>query len=330
MAQRGIDLAQQIGVVVRVFAPDPRILGIGRQVAVDQREYPAARHNVRLLDEAPQPLPVLRLVGRRDHLIGQIVLAQHIIFQRRGTSLSQTHVIVIGSLGRGVTLDADRRNARIGIVAHEIYRGHDLAQLLGVAAVVLVYLGAVDREIDICRALHGARLYPLGNRAYIYERRLEAHRLPLRCKVEPRQLLAVALRLLVAAAAHDAVDADPSRGHPLAVGYYGAILDTLHPPVAVNGLAGRLAVVAQMMIIAVATGYHDRLHAQRIAPGRNVGRKAEIVVALQLQRSYVDIHRHENPLPVARYGHLAHAHCVAQRRLRIGARRGGEQEDTAK
>jgi len=89
--------------------------------------------------------------------------------------------------------------------------------------------------------------------------------------------------------------------------------------------------VAQMMIIAVATGYHDRLHAQRIAPGRNVGRKAEIVVALQLQRSYVDIHRHENPLPVARYGHLAHAHCVAQRRLRIGARRGGgEQEDTAK
>ncbi len=195
--------------------------------------------------------------------IRKIILAADILFQRPGTSFCQTHIIVIRSFRRSISLYGNGGYPRIRVIAHKFNCRTDFAQFISIRAVVLIYLSPVHREVYVCRTFLDTHLHSLTLRGKIYERRHEHARLHIKCRKE----ITFSVQRSTAAAANQSVNPQVSTPHPPGIGNRCAIFNHGCASFTVQCRFLRRNPVAQMMEIAVASCYHDRTETQAVRTG---------------------------------------------------------------
>ena len=162
-AQSGIDVLQQVAVVLRILLFDLPLLGIGlqRTVVDDGEDSVAVGQHVggHLLDGGTQSLPVLsRSLSLGEGTGGQVVEALHVFGQALRTVGGEHEVVVVGRLRRGVAVDLHAVDAAVGVLHHHVERICDLANLCAVVHIVGLHLPLVHHEGDVGRAVERALL----------------------------------------------------------------------------------------------------------------------------------------------------------------------------
>ena len=223
-------------------------VGLERGVGCDGQDSVAVVDVVGL-EPVDQAFPVFRLVGCLEEGCGEAVEIADVFLEGLGAAFGQAHVVGVGAFGRGESLDGDQAHGDILVAGHGVDRGAYLGQLAGVAAVVGIDLGAVDREVDESAALDLAALGGVGGGAQEAEAGLEGTRQLEACEVE------VALALDIGAAA--VVGAGQSEGaavHPVLPGSGGGVFVSGRGlgcgPDLIGGGLGRSALIIEVALAA--------------------------------------------------------------------------------
>ena len=174
-AQTGIDLLQQIAVLLGVLAADGQFVAVGLvgDTLVDIRQHLINNSKdlllvgqgllVHLLNGLTQANPVLgRGLGGGEYVGWQTVEALHIVGERLGTVGSQHLIVLKGTLRRcpAVNLNLTHGDVRIG--HHHVEGVGDLTDLTTVIHIVGLHLPLVDHEGDIGGAMQFDILLHVG------------------------------------------------------------------------------------------------------------------------------------------------------------------------
>ncbi len=168
VTQCGVHIFKQIAVLGGVLRLDFPLAGIGGDVAQrDDVEQSIAVVDRRLLDPTTQAVPVLGYRSRAQHLGREVVEAAHIAGERLGATLGEARIVVVGTIGRRIAGDGYALDARVGVVLDKVDGVAYTGQLLRIAAVGGVDVGAVDAEVDVGRPLGRALLARLDTGSHI-------------------------------------------------------------------------------------------------------------------------------------------------------------------
>ena len=108
------------------------------------------------LDEGAQVEPVLGREGFLHDARRNVEVAAHVVFQGLGASSGEACVVVVGAFGRGISVERHALHLE-GFVEKRVFNGlFQPLQFFGVATVVGVYNGLVDREVEEGASFDGA------------------------------------------------------------------------------------------------------------------------------------------------------------------------------
>ena len=146
MAQARIDVAHYHGIVVRIELAYALVLVVGRKTRVRNLYYLLLISQVRLLHLAAESVPVLRCRIRAEQVSFNRIKMRHIILKRRSTLASQTIIVGIRTIWRGITMNVNARNLHVLVLAHKVYCLHYLCQFTWIVEQIYHYIRFVYAE----------------------------------------------------------------------------------------------------------------------------------------------------------------------------------------
>ena len=156
MAERGIPVAEHIGIVLGIERLDAGFLGVGLEVGIDEGEdFRTMADAGRVGHVAAKAVPVLRRGLDGEDGRGEFHEATHIVAESGGTAIGEARVVVIGTLGRGVAVDGDVGDGRVRVVLDEEDGLEDLLEFTRVLAIGGMDFRTAHGEVEEGRAIEG-------------------------------------------------------------------------------------------------------------------------------------------------------------------------------
>ena len=277
MTEIGVPCCPDEAVGLRPGLLDIFVLRVWLHVRAHDLEDVVFLRQVAADEEAVEASPVFGRVLHRVDVGREVVLAAHVFFQRGGTSFREADVVFIRPFWRGVAVDADVRDAHVGVVSHRVDGAHDFMQLRRVVVVVGIKLRAVDGEVEVGTSVEREDGVGGGHRWHESEAYAAFE---VWVDIDGRS---GTRSEEVAAAAGVFVDAERGVGHPGFEGDGFAVFVGLLFPIAAsqfNGIGIVFRAVAEEHVVLVASVDHDRAEGGDMAVGVfHDGREHHLAVA---------------------------------------------------